>query len=156
MTLFLLGLPFLSYADVAETCFATSSNARCHQPNMTLFRLSSTGCWAGLDWWNKNPLRLRKIAPIARTVIDTFLCITQVNLWFCLHCDGHYSDTNELVIMPAFYILSSPSLGSAVFTLSLWPRIYSRYFFISLYDQLKYTVCPPKNSKCQPVSEFWS
>ena len=24
----LLGLPFLSYADVAETCFATHSNAR--------------------------------------------------------------------------------------------------------------------------------
>ena len=109
MTLFLLGLPFLSYADVAETCFATSSNARCHQPNMTLFRLSSTGCWAGLDWWNKNPLRLRKIAPIARTVIDTFLCITQVNLWFCLYCDGNYSDTNELVILPAFYILHLPA-----------------------------------------------
>jgi len=46
------GLPFLSYADVAETCFATHSNAR-----------------------------LRRIAPIARTVIDTFLCITQ--LGFC-------------------------------------------------------------------------
>lgn len=46
------GLPFLSYADVAETCFATSSNPR-----------------------------LKRLAPTARTVINTFLCITQ--LGFC-------------------------------------------------------------------------
>jgi len=46
------GLPFLTYADVAETCFATSSSNR-----------------------------LKALAPAARTVINTFLCITQ--LGFC-------------------------------------------------------------------------
>eukprot|EP00092_Neocalanus_flemingeri_P025306 GFUD01027438.1.p1 GENE.GFUD01027438.1~~GFUD01027438.1.p1 ORF type:complete len:485 (+),score=100.26 GFUD01027438.1:130-1584(+) len=45
-------LPFLTYSDVAETCFATSSSPR-----------------------------LRAFAPTARTVIDVFLCITQ--LGFC-------------------------------------------------------------------------
>jgi len=46
------GLPFLTYSDVAETSFATSSSPR-----------------------------LRSLAPTARTVIDVFLCITQ--LGFC-------------------------------------------------------------------------
>jgi len=45
-------LPFLTYSDVAETCFATSSSPR-----------------------------LRAFASTARTVIDVFLCITQ--LGFC-------------------------------------------------------------------------
>jgi len=43
------GLPFLSYADVAETCFATSSSDR-----------------------------LKRFAPTARKVINVFLCITQL------------------------------------------------------------------------------
>ena len=42
-------LPFLSYSDVAETCFATSESPR-----------------------------LRRAAPTARRVIDVFLCITQL------------------------------------------------------------------------------
>jgi proton-coupled amino acid transporter len=46
------GVPFLSYADVAETCFATSSNPR-----------------------------LKRLAPTAKVVISTSLCITQ--LGFC-------------------------------------------------------------------------
>ena len=45
-------LPFLTYSDVAETCFATSSSPR-----------------------------LRAFASTARTLIDVFLCITQ--LGFC-------------------------------------------------------------------------
>jgi len=45
-------LPFLTYSDVAQTCFATSSSSR-----------------------------LRGFASTARTVIDIFLCITQ--LGFC-------------------------------------------------------------------------
>merc|ERR1719260_732473 len=45
-------LPFLTYSDVAETCFATSSS----------------------PW-------LRSLSKTARTVIDVFLCITQ--LGFC-------------------------------------------------------------------------
>jgi len=42
-------LPFLTYSDVAETCFATSSSPR-----------------------------LRAFAPTARLIIDVFLCITQL------------------------------------------------------------------------------
>jgi len=45
-------LPFLSYADVAETCFATSTSSR-----------------------------LKAFAPTARSIINVFLCITQ--LGFC-------------------------------------------------------------------------
>jgi len=45
-------LPSLSYSDVAETCFATSSNDR-----------------------------IKRLAPIARKVVNLFLCITQ--LGFC-------------------------------------------------------------------------
>ena len=44
--------PFLTYSDVAEQCFATSSSSR-----------------------------LRGLSSIARTVVDVFLCITQ--LGFC-------------------------------------------------------------------------
>ena len=142
MTLFLLGLPFLSYADVAETCFATSSNARCHQLNMTLLRLKEYKS-SQVKKNSTNSTDCDRHLSVYHTGKSMILFI----LWQTLKW---YKWTF------AFYILLSPSLGSAVSTLSLWPRIYSRYFFISLYDQLKYTVCPPKNSKCQPVSEFWS
>ena len=68
MTL-LSGLPFLSYADVAQTCFATHSNERWHQITTLILNLSKEKI---------SIPRLRRFAPYARIIIDTFLCITQV------------------------------------------------------------------------------
>ena len=70
MTL-LSGLPFLSYADVAQTCFATHSNERWHQ-------ITSLQIIWNLNKEKISTPRLRRFAPYARIIIDTFLCITQV------------------------------------------------------------------------------
>eukprot|EP00092_Neocalanus_flemingeri_P037297 GFUD01040619.1.p1 GENE.GFUD01040619.1~~GFUD01040619.1.p1 ORF type:complete len:484 (+),score=100.98 GFUD01040619.1:119-1570(+) len=89
-------LPFLTYSDVAETCFATSSSSR-----------------------------LRAFASTARTVIDVFLCITQLG-FCCVYFvfisqnlqqifDHYYGEINyhiymAIILIPMLFLVSIRNL----------------------------------------------
>ena len=110
----LIGLPFLSYADVAETCFATHSNARYVAQTHLICR-----CLQNL---------------ITRYVYYKSLQVKK-NSSDSKDCDRHLSlyHTGTIRLLVFVKLLSRTinieftlSLDSAVSTLSLWLRIYNR------------------------------